>query len=388
MLEQLQNIITAKSKYYVLGVIASNQKNDYYLMRIKSVQGELIIEERLGITSFDHLNKDIPVILHIEGEDIISKQVKAETGYRNSLVFGANIEDFHFYEYYQDDIIFASIVRKSYMNELLQDLSKEDLMIVHVSIGPFVLANLLSMIQGERSVYLCDYIVDVNDEKIVSFSNDGVALETQEINGEQLNYKEIPLMASLLNYKFPIEAIHFNSDMVASNREDYKYKKFFKTSGISALVFIMMALIIGHLFLEHFTNALAEKSAEYGMYQQSVEKIKLLKQEKEFKEKILFTSGINNENFLTKYMSVIGNTVPDDIQLISIDVMSPENKIRSEKKVTLTLNTIDIVGTTFNDNSFNDWMDKLRDVDWVKEINIVYQEDNKVNNLFTVKVKI
>jgi len=231
-------------------------------------------------------------------------------------------------------------------------------------------------------------LAEVEHGKITSFSADGVALEVQEINGERLSYKEIPLMASILSYKFPLESVSLHSELLASNREDFKFKKLFKFSGIVAIVCTMLMLVVGHYLLDYYSNALAQRSAEYSLYEQSMEKIRTLEQEKELKEKILITSGIKNENFLTKYISEIGNTVPDDIKLISIHVMSPEKKIRREKKIQLALNNIDIVGATYTDDAFNNWMDKLRDIDWVKEINIEYQEDKKVNNTFTVKVKI
>jgi len=388
MLGQLQNIIKSQNKYYLLGTTSVNQSVEYYAMLLKSLKGEVIIEERFSMTSFKDLKAEIPVILHINGDGVISKKTSKEAGYKNSLVFGANIEDFNFYEYSQDNDVYASIVRKSFVEDVLFELGKSNLTVVHLTIGPFVIANLLSMLKGERSVYLCDYIVEVNNGKILSFSNDGVALETQEINGENLSFREIPLMASMLDYIHPNESISFNNEMVASNREDYKFKKLFKISGVSMLIFIMAALFIGHFLKSNYSNALAEKSVEYGMYEQTVAKIKSLQQEKELKERILMTSGINNENFLVKYVSEIGNTVPGDIKLISISVMSPEKKIRAEKKVGLSLNTIDITGETSNDDSFNEWMDKLRGVDWVKAVNIEYREDQKVNNTFTLKLKI
>ena len=54
----------------------------------------------------------------------------------------------------------------------------------------------------------------------------------------------------------------------------------------------------------------------------------------------------------------------------------------------LGLNTIVVTGATHNDTSFNEWIEKLRQLKWVETINILYKEDRKVNNVFTLKIKI
>jgi len=88
MLEQLQHIIKTESKYYVVGATSTSSGILYYVMLVKSVKDELLIAERFDITSFKDLKKDIPVVLHMDGDGIINKQTTKEAGYRNSLVFG------------------------------------------------------------------------------------------------------------------------------------------------------------------------------------------------------------------------------------------------------------------------------------------------------------
>ncbi len=392
MLEQLKYNI-GNSSFYVLGIFSKDEDMSYYLLCLDVKDDELIIKERyhsnsLNIFNENNLKKDLPIILHLEGDDVISKSLENTIGYRKNLIFNANADDFHFFEYSQSDTIFASIVRKSYIDELLNTLSVSGVFVVGLTFGPFVLANLLTML-NQPEVSLSYNTLKLKEGKIISFSKTKETHQHYQINDENLNSKEVSLMGAFLGYKYANPLIENDNDFLLGNKNELKFKKLFKTIGISSLALIIIALFIGHFLLKHYSVSLAEKSTEYAAYQQTMQLLNGLNQEKTLKEKILLTSGINNQGFITKHVQGIGNSVPEDIRLLSVKTFPLVKKIREGERIGFELNVISILGETTNDGSFNEWIIALKQKSWVKKIDILeYIQDEKRMNSFSLNISI
>jgi Tfp pilus assembly protein PilN len=138
-----------------------------------------------------------------------------------------------------------------------------------------------------------------------------------------------------------------------------------------------------------YLNVLAEKELLKAMSQQTLIEVEALKEEKVLKEKILLSSGIGNKSFLTKYVTDIGNSVPQNIVLNTIYIMPSFKKIKASEKINFDINGITITGESENDKSFNDWLKKLEALTWIRKMDIEdYSQETKTENTFTIKIKI
>ena len=251
------------------------------------------------------------------------------------------------------------------------------------------MANLLSIIKDYNTISSSNYTIEIHNKKIISFKNEQVADRDFIINDDTLSQRELPLLATFINYKYPNPDIEFDIEFLSKNKNEFKFKKWFKIAGIFTLVFFLTSLSLSHYLMGYYTNALAEKESLNEMSQKNIMMVNTLNKEKLLKEKILLSSGINNKNFLTKYIADIGNSVSSNIILNTIQVMPSLKKVKTASKIDFDINGISITGISVNDTSFNDWLKKLEALTWIQKMDIeAYSQESKTENAFTIKIKI
>ena len=119
---------------------------------------ELIVENRLSDIDFSEELKSVlkekqyPLVLNFDGNNVVSKVISNKVGYRNDLLFKANIEDFYFYEYFQDKQVYVSVIRKTILDDIVDDIKEQNTFVIHASLGPFVLSNLLKILKNYPSI--------------------------------------------------------------------------------------------------------------------------------------------------------------------------------------------------------------------------------------------
>ncbi|MEW4923121.1 hypothetical protein [Algibacter sp. 2305UL17-15] len=394
MLDQLKKILILSSGYYAINIFKTDGVFGYQLIEFLYKNDELLIKNRFFANKLDEafkekLKKDYPVLLHIEGNAIINKAVENKTGYRNDLIFKADLNEFYFYEYHQNETIFISVSRKEHIDACLEQISNLGLFVIHISFGPFVMANLLPIAKDYSALSSSNYTLDISNNEVVSFQNTETTNTEYVINDDKFNQRELPLLATFLEYKYPNPKIDFDADFLVKNSDEFKYKKWFKIAGIFMLVFFLVSLTVSHFFMDYYANALAEKQSMYAMSQQTTAKVLALKEEKILKEKILQSSGIGNSSFLTQYVMDIGNSVPSDIILNTIHIVPLFKKIKPAEKIDFEMSIITILGESENDTSFNNWLKVLGNLAWIKKMDIEdYSEETNTENTFKIKIKI
>lgn len=394
MIDNTKSILNHSKGYYVIGITSISSALKYHLIELSYKNGNLKLERSCPLESNDasftlKLNKDYPIILHVEGDSIINKAVENKAGYRKNLIFKANQDDFYFYEYHQKETIYTSVARKQNINELISKISANDKFVVHLSFGPFVMANLMPMLEDSSELSSSNYSLNIENKSVFSFENKGVTHKQYNINGDVFNEKEIALLASFLDYKFPNSFVEFDTGFLDKNKSEIKYKTWFKIAGIFTLVFFLVTLFTSHQFMDYYNNKLAEKKSLSLVSQKNIEKLNVLKEEKIVKEKILQSSGINNNSFITKYIADIGNTVPESLSIAAIHVMPNQKKIKPSEKINFNINAINISGVSMDDKMFNTWIKNIESLEWIKKIKIEdYSQETTRENNFSITIQI
>ncbi|TGV01062.1 hypothetical protein [Flavivirga rizhaonensis] len=393
LLKKLTNIFN-DNKYYALSISNVNGVSEYYLITLLFKDNELKVEDRYKSKNIDdafkaHLNKNYPVLLHIEGDNIINKSVENKAGYRKNLIFKSNLDDFYFYEYKQEETVFVSVARKELINAFIKEINTLDVFVIDLSFGPFVMVNLLPVIKKHSSISSTIYTIEINENRLLSFKNEGNYENQYIINGDTFNTNEVPLIGAFLGYKFPNNIIEFDTDFLSNNASEFKFKKWFKTAYIFSIFFFLISLFTSHLLHNVYVNALVEKESVYALSQETTTEINKLKEEKKLKEKILETTNISNKSFITKYVVDIGNSTLPEITLKKVHVMPKLKKIEHDKKIDFHFNIISITGKVTDDETFNRWIKKIKKLKWIEKLDIVaYSQENKITNEFILKIEI
>jgi hypothetical protein len=394
MLDNIKNIFNLERNFYVVGVSNREGELGYSLLTIALENEELKIEDRytandLSEDFLERLSKDYPVLLYVEGDTIINKIVENKIGYRNDLIFKANPEDFYFYEYHQDNKVYASVCRKVNIDVHIDAIEKHGRFVFNVTFGPFVMANVLPLLKDYSSIASKHYNLDLADGKVLDFQNKTDTNQHFKIIDETFNEEEVPLFATFFNHKYPSNSIEVDVKDFSTNTSEFKFKKGFKIAGIFTLVFIMGALLISHFLKEYYEEQLMLKKVSYSSTQKLSTDINNLKGEVLLKERILLENRINNKNFITKYISELSNSVPDDITLKTISVFPGVKKVRKNEKINFQSNTILIEGEATRDDTFNAWVKQIKNFEWITAFEITeYNQFDKKTNTFKIETKL
>ncbi|WP_040254165.1 hypothetical protein [Psychroserpens mesophilus] len=391
MIEKIRKSIKGLDRFYLIGVYSVEENIAYKLLEVSLEVDNLKIINKQAFLSFNddfkaHLKKDFPVILHFDGDNVISRATKNEQGYRNNIVFKMNPDDFYFYEYHQENQIFASLTRKQIIDDTIIQLNTIEKFVVHLSIGPFVLPQIFQMVKGETQLFSFSHCLKLNSGQIESFEKTETKLTEIVISDEKFSQDEIGLIATFLEYKQGNEKIKFEDDFLSKNKDEQLYRKRFKLMSAFTIIFIMLILFIGHQLLNSYINSLAEKESEYSLSQQTVMKVNELREERLLKEKILEASGVIDANYMSQFIVDIGNITPETITINMIHINPPLKKIKVQEKINIDIKTIQVIGESNNDGDFNTFIKDLNRVSWIKKVDILdYSEDKSVNS-FLIKV--
>jgi len=392
MLEQIKRFAKGKNHYYLLGVYSVQEKTQFEFLEIALKSDELKIIERHSFSKMEDslielLKKDYPLLLHFDGDNVISKSVENKQGYRNNLVFKMNSDEFYFYEYHQENQIYVSLTRKHFVDDLIAFFNGKDKLISHLSLGPFVVSQLFSTFKNTDLVYVNFHKLSLNNESLVAFEKTEERESFVTISEENFSQKEIALISTFLEFKRGAPNIQFDDEFLKNNKEEYKFRKRFKQMSAFSITFILLLLIVGHNILSSYTQSLGEKESQYSISQQTLLEVKELRDERELKEMILETSGVIDANYMTQYFVEIGDVVPESITIISMDVAPPLKKIKPSEKININTKIIDIIGESNKDEDFNTFIKALKSISWVKKIDIINYSKDKSNSKFLIKLK-
>lgn len=396
MIDKLKHIIQTSTKFNVLGIYNTTSGFRYSLIKVLLKNDELKIIDRQSFNSLEDISVEkvfdtnAPVLLHLETSQVINKSSELKPNYRKDLIFKADLDAFYFYEFEQEKTIYVSVIRKENLRQHITSLNNLGLHVVNVSFGPFVIANILTYLKAYKEVLTPLNTISLNQGKIEGFDSNvkenGVVYN---VNGENISQEELPLIAAFFNHNYPTENIEFDTYFLNKDREEVKFKKWFKIGGLTVLIFTLLALIISHLLLGNYLKDLAKKETTYLLAKQTNVEINKLLEKKKLKEKILQTSGMSQNTIITKYVVDVGNITPKSIALRTLNVNPLIKKIKPNTEIRFYFNLIEIKGVSFDDLVFNTWVKKLKGLDWVKKIEITdYYQEGTTKNSFAIKIEI
>ena len=101
MIEDFKKLIKGKDHYYLIGVYSNQDHIEYQFLEVALDIDNLKIIEKHRFSSLDEtfktlLKKDFPILIHFDGDNVISRSTENKQGYRNSIVFKMNPDDFYF----------------------------------------------------------------------------------------------------------------------------------------------------------------------------------------------------------------------------------------------------------------------------------------------------
>lgn len=376
---------------HVIGIIKKDNEETYNVLTVKKKGNKIDIIRTVSFDSFEKIARNIdlkiPVILAIDGQGILNKEINFND--ESDVNWYKNID---FDSIYHTSLVgknssFISFCRKNIIQETTEKFLKKGFQLADVYVGAFLSALLYNAIQKD-AIISNDLVLEFNNGKLAGFTKQPEISNTEKytIGKETISSKYISLYGIIVHFFLQPKEVSKTKNE-ALNIEEIIYKKAFNILGISMLAGFLTSLLISYLLIQYYGSKNAELNLQNVYSNQSYQLILDLEKQKEKKQQLLKESGFLSAKFLSFYSYEIIKGIPHDISLTNLNIIPVEKEIKATQKISFEPKSIIIKGETFNESSFNDWMEGLKKMKWLKNFEIIsFKKDKKNKSQFEIKI--
>lgn len=393
MFSKANNIINVfKKETFGLHIFIADKGNYvFYLLHLKKTRSGIRIIKQYEIsdkTELQEIIKNSTVSVYISGKGILIKSKGIEISEKQDIfkkIFG-NIDSKQFYIQTELDskIKWIAIARKDLIEDALSELPNSESFIIQVSILPPINKEFITSFVDSDEIFFGQNKLKYNNvlNSIEIFESN---LEGCKINDVVINNLFIP---ALYISTLPINQSK-NQDTIKDYSKIKQFKLFELANSIyaySAIILLLLIIINAVAFSIYFNKVNSQQ--ELLNYNKSVltqiDNLENLK-----RKKIDFITKQNVKKN-TDYSSIINNIArltPKDITLTSINVIPTKFK---SSKIEIIKNEIQVDGISYNGVGVTEFIQLIKQIDWIKSINLVYYRKNKEddNSNFQLKIKL
>lgn len=376
---------------HVIGIIKKDNEETYNILTVKKKGNKIDIIRTVSVDSFEKITRNIdlkiPVILAIDGQGILNKEINFNDESDVNWYKNIDFESIYHTSLVGQNSSFISFCRKNIIQETTEKFLKKGFQLADVYVGAFLSALLYNAIQKD-AIISNDLVLEFNNGKLAGFTKQPEISNTEKytIGKETISSKYISLYGIIVHFFLQPKEVSKTKNE-ALDIEEIIYKKAFNILGISMLAGFLTSLLISFLLIQYYGSKNAELNLQNVYSNQSYQLILDLEKQKENKQQLLKESGFLSAKFLSFYSYEIIKGIPHDISLTNLNIVPVEKEIKATQKISFEAKSIIIKGETFNESSFNGWMEGLKKMKWLNNFEIIsFKKDKKNKSQFEIKI--
>ncbi|MFH6946446.1 hypothetical protein [Flavobacterium sp. FlaQc-50] len=375
----------------VVGVIKKEDCEVYNLLSIKKKANKITIVSKQTFENFEILakttDKKIPLIIVIEGKGVLNKEINFENEADVNWQKNIDYNTIYYTDIKGANSNFISFCRKNIVEETLSKFQKKGFQVIDVYIGSF-LAALLNNTLKKEILFSTDLSLEFENDKLLRFTkqNETVKTVAYKIGEDSVSSTFLPLYGTIIHFFVQPDGVSKTTNETL-NSEELIYKKAFHYLGVIMLVGFLVSLLVSYFLIQYYGTKNAELNLQTVYSNQSYQLILDLEAQKEKKLNILKESGVLSSKFLSYYGYQLIKSVPSDISLNELNIIPLSGEYKENKKVFFENKTILIKGETFQESSFNNWLEDIKKMDWLQRFEIIsLKKDKKNKSIFEIKI--
>jgi len=323
--------------------------------------------------------KNIPLYFSINGKGVIHKKVKYdEYTKENELIHqilpNASVNDF----YIQKSILstnecWVSIVRKEVLDKIVSEINSFKLFGVKIYLGPFALESSIQLID-ESTLITSSHELIIADNKIIQIDGLGSVSGGLEyhIDGENISSHELIAFATALTHFAPVQNLQLiENEEISFINEEYINKNKFKAIGITLLSFFFLIAISNLMVFSSLQAVNNDLQYQVNSKKTFVIELNQLKKELDTKQQFIANSGVAQASKISFFTDQIALDIPKSIQLNELFVNPLNKRINKAEDIYFNYNVIKVKGNVNRGIELNNWVKKLKELDWVAGISII-----------------
>ncbi|WCT13661.1 PilN domain-containing protein [Mucilaginibacter jinjuensis] len=383
----------------VAGVSIEIQMNGNALAHIclLAISGnQLTIEKKMvKLTDINEIKKLLPektiVAINLTGKGILIKQ--SVTPFQNetdlsTIIPNAKTEDFYTQIFDSGKGSFVSLIRKAEADRWVIQLQELGLVPVALSLGPFVVNQIIPQLNVYGQELIFDRHVILRDEQNAWLSYKYVATATAvfpfKLENEQIDESLLlPYACAFQLALYPnITLTQTNAEILNKellNRIDHNK---LKVKGMAILIGLFTLLLINFLLFSYFTSSNMKLATQVGQSTILANNAASVADSVRMKKKLLEMIGWEHKINKSALIDQIAQLLPEELywQQVSVDP-SEVNQDHGVTQNTFAARQIRVTGTSVRLIPVNEWIARLKTKPWIKDVQL--QSYNYNNELDT-----
>ena len=322
----------------------------------------------------------LPVVLTIEGKGVLHKFVETSIDKIKLRNIIPNIKEEDFYVNYTPNEIgtWVSIIRKDLVLKILEEKGILIDNIVDLYLGPTGIQWLTEM-SNELPAFVGGSELTYKSNQLESIRKSSSGhLKNRSIFGVDLEFnKHLAFIGALVC--FSERNSNHKSETWTKNNKTLKDKKVFQNS-VKLTLGVLLFVFMGNMVLNQILNSTYNEKAALALkHSDLVNQAVALQEEEELKREFIQKLGLEVNPQFAVFSDEIGETVPQSIQLSKLIVNPLKKAIRKKKLIEFKNEIIEIGGFCKSSQVCNEWVQELRNLNWIKKIELVEFKFNKDN---------
>jgi hypothetical protein len=349
---------------------------------------------------FSIVNGNIPISLVVSGKGIIYKKIAFEKSISWQAILdkslpNADVNDFYIQtaETTETEVCYISIIRKNVIDDIIQKFIENNRLVTSIFFGPFSLDGMNILLGEEDKILEMDnYNVSIQQGKITNIKIQ-TGLDKRSISNLKLGFESIEMYfllaySSGLKYYFGESKVRSNILFLDRNILEFKSKKKYLILIKSFAACFFVALMVNYIFYRNYVSEKNLLDEELKQNSEVIYSVNMLRDALSEKQKLLKNAGIFSSNKFSYYIDQISYDVPDEIKFNEI-ILNPIDKINDTEGEFIFLKNIILVRGICDGEDLNSWISLLRKKKWIKGIEILNYERNKLSGSgeFEVRMK-
>lgn len=375
----------------VVGVIKKEDYDIYNLLTIKKKANKISIVAKQTFETLEELSqsadKKLPLLIVVEGKGVLNKEIdfnnEADITWQRNIDYNA----IYFTDLKGLKSNFISFCRKNIVEETISKFQKKGFQVIDVYIGSF-LSALLNNVLKKEVLFSSDLRLEFENEKLLGFSKQTEEIKTinYQIGEESVSNTFLPLYGAIIHFFVKPKEVSKTTNPTLSS-EELIYKKAFGFFGVVILAGFLTSLLISYFLIQYYGTKNSELNLQTVYSNQSYQLILDLEAQKEKKLNILKESGVLSSKFLSYYGYEIIKSIPSNVSLNELNIIPLKEEYKENKKAFFETKTIIIKGETFQEGSFNNWLEDLKKMKWLQRFEIIsLKKDKKNKSIFEIKI--
>ncbi|RYG54871.1 MAG: hypothetical protein EOO01_00200 [Chitinophagaceae bacterium] len=377
----------------VIGIIKKDDFEEYYVLTVRRRNDKIQLTTKASYATFEdlmrHVSVKLPVVLLVEGKGVLNKEVdftkEADINWYKNIDFNSicytSIKGLK--------STFMSFCRKGLVSDTKVLFEQNGFQVVDLYVGS-LLSSLLYPSVNIDTIVSGDLALGFTAGKLSAVNRaDAPHHNIQyQVGEDSIPGSFMALYGAVVDF-FVNSGDVSRSDLLSLNKEEVVYKKAFERTGVTILVVFFVTLLTSYFLIQYYGTQNVAYNLQKVYSAQSYQATLDLEKQRDQKKKLLAESGFLSKNFMSYYAYEIIRGIPSDIVLDRLAVSPPSKEIKVNSKLLLDHGHIMLKGETFDESSFNNWIQDLKQMKWLKHFEINSLKKNKQNKaVFDVTITV